>query len=133
MNRPKASREPVNGCDRCWPTEAEAAWQGRSALTGAQDLIDESHFHAMILTCGGCGQRFLSVFTETIDWVDGEDPQYWTLLPITEGEAADLLRTPSEAMLHAIGPDRRSLLRDFPKGADPRVYWSTGMRVGPHD
>ena len=129
-----SSRENA-GFERCWPASPEAAWEARSKLQHDAELIDESHFHAMILACPSCTQRFLSVFTETIDWADGEDPQYWTLLPITESEAAGLAQQgiPGEAALNALGPDRRSLRRDFPKGADPRAYWSTGMRVGPHD
>ena len=56
------------------------------------DLIDESHFHVMILACPSCAQRFVSMFTETIDWVNGDDPQDSTLLPVTEAEEADLVR-----------------------------------------
>src|SRR5882762_3116205 len=80
------------GCERCWPSSADAAWKARSTLTHEADLIDESHFHIMILKCPWCSQRFVSVFTETIDWVDGEDPQYWTILPITRDEAAGLIK-----------------------------------------
>ena len=36
----------------------------------------------MILGCARCSQGFVSVFTKTIDWEDGDDPQFWTLLPI---------------------------------------------------
>jgi hypothetical protein len=46
----------------------------------------------MILACPRWAQRFLSVFTETINWEDGDDPQYWTLLPLTGAETADLVR-----------------------------------------
>jgi hypothetical protein len=55
------------GCEHCWPSTADAAWEARGALTHVQDLIDESHFHVMILACPHCSQRFVSVFTETID------------------------------------------------------------------
>lgn len=102
----------------------------------ADELLDESHFRVALLACAHCGQRFLSVFTETIDWADGEDPQYWNVLPLEEAEAADLVRrreSLDEAALAAIGRERRSLKRDFPKDAQPRVYWATGLRVGPHD
>jgi hypothetical protein len=82
-----------------------------------------------------CSQRFVSVFTETIDWVDGEDPQFWTLLPIIEQEVLSLVQADRhlEAVLNALGPQRRSLQRDFPKGEDPTTYWSTGISVGMHD
>ena len=88
----------------------------------------------MILTCDRCSQRFVSVFAETVDWVDGEDP--WSLVPVTEAEAARLIAqadSTTENELLALGPERRCLRRDNPKGAEPRAYWVTGMRIGPHD
>jgi hypothetical protein len=124
------------GCARCWPPEADDAWNARRTLTWAADLIDESHFHVMVLVCPSCGQRFVSVFTETIDWVDGDDPQDWTLLPITTEEADDLAlqgASLSESTLNGLGPGRRSLRRDYGKGAQPLSVWSTGLYVGHHD
>ena len=124
------------GCERCWPASPDAAWQARSALARVAELIDESHFHAMVLACDVCAQQFASVFAETVDWVDGQDPQYWTLLPLTGAEASRLTRegtTSNEAQLNALGPGRRSLRRDHPKSAPPRTYWDTGIVVGPHD
>lgn len=100
------------------------------------ELIDESHYHVMVLACVGCMQRFLSVFTETVDWVDGEDPQYWTLLPITEAEAAHLALSSTAGTretFEALGPGRRSLRCDHPKDEELRVYWALGIRIGMHD
>lgn len=90
----------------------------------------------MILVCPKCSQRFVSVFTEQIDWVEGEDPQSWTLLPITPPEAASLSQLGSaltEPGLHALGQGRRSLRCDYPKEAGPRCFWSTGIHVLLHD
>ena len=128
------------GCERCWPPTADAAWEARGALTHVAELIDESHFHVMILACARCTQRFVSVFTETVDWADGDDPQYWTLLPITGAEAADVVQqgdSLTETKLHALGPGRRCLRCDHPKAnpkaAARRIFWGTGISVGPHD
>ena len=98
-------------------------------------LVDESHFTVIIRSCAKCRQRFVSVFTETIDWADGEDPQFWTVLPITEQEVATLSQAGSviTSVLNMLAPQRRSLRRDFPKGEDPTEYWSSGILVGPHD
>jgi hypothetical protein len=124
------------GCERCWPSAADAAWEARAALTHVADLIDESHFHVMILACPRCAQRFVSVFTETIDWVNGDDPQDSTLLPITEAEDADLVQRRealTEKDLNWVGSRRRSLRRDRPSGPAQRIFWGTGIAVGPHD
>jgi hypothetical protein len=130
---------PVNtefGCDRCWPADPALAWDARRGLTHLDELIDQSHFHVMVLGCPVCEQRYVSVFTETIDWTDGEDPQYWSLLPVTSQEADGLTlqRTSlDEAKLSALAPARRCLRRDFPKGGEPRAFWGSGLFVGPHD
>lgn len=124
------------GCERCWPTAAEAAWEVRRTLAHVGELIDESHFHVMILSCSGCAQQFVSVFTESIDWKDGDDSQSWALLPLTEAEVDDLSEqrdSLGETALNRLGPGRRCLIYDHPTGEAPRVFWSTGMYVGPHD
>ena len=124
------------GCEPCWPTDAPAAWRARDGLNRLKELIDESHFIVAILVCPQCDQRYVSIFTEMIDWVDGEDPQYWTLMPITEAEAEGLIHQDTsliEISLNALERGRRSLRRDHPKAGPPRVFWGNGVVVGPHD
>ena len=124
------------GCERCWPSAAAAAWEARGTLSQVAELVDQSHFQVMILGCSHCTQRFLSAFAETIDWADGDDPQSCTLLPLTDAEAADLLRrrdSLTEFELGLLGSGRRCLRSDFPKSAGPRIFWGTGNPIGPHD
>ena len=124
------------GCERCWPPAADAAWAAREALIHVEELIDDTHFHVMILGCSHCTQRFVSVFAEMIDWTDGDDPQYWTILPITEREAVDLVQqraSLTEAKLRRLGPGRRCLRRDHAKAAEPQISWGSGMPIGFHD
>jgi hypothetical protein len=124
------------GCKHCWPSAADAAWKARDGLTLTDELIDESHYHVMIRACPQCGQRFLSVFTEMIDWANGDDAQYWSVVPITKSEAAELTRRGSaltEIEINAVGSNRRSLLRSYPTGEGPCEFWGTGITVGPHD
>lgn len=124
------------GCHKCWPSSAEAANAARRELIHEADLIDESHFHVMIRSCSSCSQRFISIFTEMIDWSDGDDPQYWTLMPITEAEGDALMRrgeAVTESDLNSLGSERRSLMHDYPKGKPARTSWGTGIFVGPHD
>ena len=124
------------GCDLCWPADARSAWAARDGLTRLKELIDESHFIAAILVCPRCAQRYVSIFTEMIDWEDGNDPQYWTLMPITGPEAEGLIQQETslnEMRLNALGRGRRSLQRDHPKAGPPQVFWGSGVLVGPHD
>jgi hypothetical protein len=124
------------GCEICWPDDARAAWAARDGLIRLNDLIDESHFIVAILGCPICAQRYVSIFTETIDWEGGNDPQYWTLMPVTEAEASGLIQRGTsldEMSLNTPGRGRRSLQRDHPKDGSPRVFWGNGILVGSHD
>ena len=124
------------GCEKCWPALADAAWEASRTLSRDAEFIDESHFHTMLRSCRACSQRFVSVFTETIDWVDGEDPQHWILVPVTAAEAARLKGRGSlisEQDLNSLPSNRRSLHRDFPKGGSPQSSWSKGITVYAHD
>jgi hypothetical protein len=122
------------GCEGCCPVDADAAWQARSTLVVAFDLIDESHFHVMILKCPHCSQHFLSVFTETIDWQGGDDSQYSTLLPLLAAEVATLTQDGQillESTFTALGIDRKHLKHDHPKGMRATSYWVEAPSVGP--
>ena len=124
------------GCARCWPADADECYLSLPELVREISLIEESHFGVSIRSCGHCRQLFLAVFCETIDWADGEDPQFWTLLPITRDESSALSQRGSalsEAELSAVGTGRRSLRRDWPKGTPPRTYWATGLSIQAHD
>lgn len=124
------------GCPQCCPASPDSAWKARGALAREAELIDESHFHVMILVCRGCAQRFVSVFTELIDWKESDDSQDWTLLPITGTEAAELIQRSSsltETQLNELGPKRRSLRHFHPTGGAPRSFWDTGLSLGMHD
>jgi len=129
--------EQIFGCKRCWPSSAEAAWEARGELKREELLIDKSHYRVMILLCSACAQRFISIFSEKIDWAGGEDPQFWTVVPLTIEESENLGRrrgSMSEAELMSLAHGRRSLQRDFPKGADkPSVFWATGIWFPAHD
>ena len=115
-----------HGCERCWPADADAAWQARATLDTEHELIDESHYHVTIRACRSCSQRFVAVFTETVDWVDGDDPQYWTMVPVAAAEVAKLTRqggAVTEKELSTLGAGRRLLRHDHPKGGPARSYW----------
>ena len=123
---------PRVGCDSCRPPEPNAAWEARRRLTQLADLIDESHLHIQLLSCPACGQDFASVFSESVDWVDGDDPQYWCLLPLSHQTLAALRGPSADDLLGTLASAAAAhpvLHRDAPKGAPTRVFWSPGLRV----
>ncbi len=122
-------------CNTCSPPNADDAWGALRLLRLEFELVDESHFMIKLRSCPNCQQHFLSVFAETIDWADGEDPQFWCLLPITPAESKMLSGSGGESVsqLYALAPDRRSLCHGSPKGGDPVSYWSSDVVIGPHD
>jgi hypothetical protein len=139
---PKETKPPLandiaaRGCSACFPEEAAEAFAKLRKLRATAVLADESHFHASILACGRCHQRVVAVFTEVIDWQDGDDPQFWAFLPVTMAEALALAKLPAEgleAALNSLPADRKSLVWSSPSGASAKVHWGRGMHVGPHD
>jgi hypothetical protein len=121
------------GCRHCWPRDANAAWKARRLLEEEVGLIEESHFHVMILVCRACAQKFVSVFTEMIDWEKGDDSQSWSLIPITVEERARLSATPSEAELERLASGRRCLELDHPAAERACTSWKYWLFVGRHD
>lgn len=123
------------GFDPCWPEAADAAWQGRSDLERRRELVDDSHFHVMILACKACGQPFLSVFTELTDHAGGDDSQGWVLLPLTAEEERLLSTTDAreiEDRIYSTGESRTSLLKIHARGREANVFWSSGVPMLPY-
>ena len=129
--------EPTEfGCERCWPDSPEAASQASHDRRRLCKLIDESHFQVSLLQCPHCDQQFIYIFTETIDWRDGDDPACRTTTPITQAEAAGLSakgESLTEQDIERLAPTRRSLLDDYPKGGPRAVMWGAGVIVRFHD
>jgi hypothetical protein len=124
------------GCSYCWSQEAKSAYRAFCGLQTKRFLIEESHYIVTLRSCSHCSQQFLSVFTETIDWVDGEDPQYRIVMPITDEESLKLRasgKSISDDILRAIGIGRRSLRHDYPKDGKVSVYWGEGIQIRHHD
>jgi hypothetical protein len=84
--------------------------------------VDDSHWFRKLLKCRECGQLYFYEFYEYIDWVNGNDPQYQTYIPVeTEDEINTLKKTASPLELLKFYP---RLQRDFPKDAEkPKNFW----------
>jgi len=68
----------------------------RSRLQLVESFIEESHYSVRLLNCPNCGSRFLSVFSEEIDWVDSEDPMQVSIVRLIEAD---------EARVRALSPE----------------------------
>lgn len=110
------------GCERCFGEDALTAWSLEREHTDL--LVDESHFAITIEACPFCGQQFVWIFTEFVDWEDGDDKQYWDVLPVTDEEAAIVREQGAKLDLHylmALGAERRHLKAD-----DHGIRWTGG-------
>ncbi len=115
------------GCPLCFGEDPTAA--SNHNLETRSTLIDESHFDVALRRCPACGQQFVCIFTEFVDWADGDDPQYCDRLPLTATEA-DALAAQGAAVdlkqIEELGRDRRRLKMDHPKGKPRQVAWADG-------
>ncbi len=123
------------GCKECWALDAVDAYEVVTRVPIETYLIDESHYIVSIRTCPSCSQHYLQLTTETVDWEDGDDPVFRTIIPIDKLEREGLVdgKPVDTLTIERIGVGRRSLKFDWPKGQDPSTYWSTGIAVGRHD
>ena len=98
----------------------------RSALETVKTYEDDSHLMRHLMQCRQCGQLYFHEFFEIVDWVNGNDAQYSTWIPVADAESADRLSalSPFELVQHG------GLRVDFPKDADKpsAPYWSPRPR-----
>jgi len=110
------------------PTAAkEAILRGKAVAS----LVDHSHFWVDVRRCECCGQRFLTVFHEIVDWDNGDDDHTWLAVPVTGAEVRRLetLGHPvSEGDISAVEWSRRYLMDSVPSGC---VWRSDSIWLSP--
>ena len=119
------------GCESCSGEDPVAVWAYyRGGLMEDIVLIDESHFLVSLRHCRDCGQPFVWIFTEEVDLVGGNDPQFRMIVPVNPDEAralADSGDGPDLGGIGALGEGRRFLAIDWPADAqEARVFWRRG-------
>jgi len=123
------------GCEKCFQAEAEE--MAKLELAHVARLVDQSHLGISILACPACGQRCVWIFTESIDWVGGDDPSYVSVLPVTLDESEMMLSAGAAAysQIEALGHRQYlHLQNDYAAGGLQRVRWVYGdFVIGPHD
>ena len=119
----------TSGSCACVGSDSVAALHAIRKAGRIAELVDESHFTVSIRRCAQCGQHFLWIFCERIDWADGDDPQTWMVVPVSADEAQRLITANVEAdedfIREIIGNERRFLYYDIPKGAAETLAWKT--------
>lgn len=130
------NKSSQTGCETCWPEEANEV-PFASALKLEREIIDESHYRATVASCLRCGQHYIHLMTEEIDWSGGDDAIRLQRMPITNTEAAEfraLVETKAEARMYALGQDQRKCwVRDAPTGGPETTRFAKGLYPSPHD
>jgi|GEM_PF-881379 len=93
-------------------------------LDNAFDVVhtfsEDSHFSRRLIKCKQCDQLYLKEFYEEIDWVDGEDPQYLTYIPVESQKEAEIINQVDLWEFQAFSP---RINRDWPKGKQKTIRW----------
>lgn len=78
-----------------------------------REYEEDSHLMHRLYRCRKCGQLYFYEFYEEIDWAEGNDPQYRTLVPVEDEGSAELLsrKAPIELLAYP------SIRMDFPRKA----------------
>ncbi len=106
---------------------------GALGLLVTAQIVDESHLLISLRRCPACEQRFVWIFTELIDWTGGDDPQTWTILPLTDDEATRFAASRDLAPLTALAQTRDHLRIHHPRSGPPIAGYRRGALLGPHD
>jgi hypothetical protein len=136
MSRSSSADFPQFDCAECKADEPEKA---RTFIRSCprETLVDQSHFSLDILRCPACGGSYLAIFTELIDWANGDDSQAWLYVPITDTEALALRQAGEEGAerkLHELRLERKHLARIWPRGGAVDCYWvDQAVKMLPHD
>jgi hypothetical protein len=116
------------GCARCYSDDAHEvmAYVHDGGMPIDRYLVDDSHFIVSLRHCRECGQRFVWIFTEDVDWVGGDDAQYRDIVPVTLEEAAAAANLDLQ-YLGSLGAGRRRLWTSWPTGGEQSVGWAEGV------
>ena len=83
--------------------------------------VKDEHFWQYLLRCRECGQLYFMQFSESIDWVNGNDPQFTIYVPVGSQKESDRSRK------KGFKDTTPRLHIDFPSEAkQPMLYWVAG-------
>ena len=90
------------------------------AFEHIETYVDDVHFSRSLVRCKRCGQHYLKEFYETVDWVDSNDPQFLTWLPVENAEEAEKINRSNPEGIPYVWPQLKS---DWPKDGEKKIYW----------
>jgi hypothetical protein len=111
----------------CLQDDASAAVQ--AVAEGADsELLDESHLRISLKTCRRCGQVFLYIMTETVDWQEGDDPITRIYFPVSAAQASAIRQIDLQDHhdLRPLGLSGRFLVNDWPCSGPAVTSWQEG-------
>lgn len=118
----------ADGCSRCLGATAPLAWTAVNSKA-THTFVHEVHFTVHATRCA-CGQPFIIVFTERVDFHGGDDTQVELAVAVSADELSLLQAAASlTATLTQLAIDRRFLVKST--GQAPR-WLEQGFAIGPH-
>lgn len=123
LNLKRNRKQPIQ-C-HLWQKEELSDGDLDNAFDVIQTFSEDSHFSRRVITCKQCGQLYLKEFYEEIDWVDGEDPQYVTYIPISGIEEAEMINRVGLWEFQTFSP---RINRNWPKDKPRKIYWIGRVR-----
>lgn len=132
----EGSGGPLAGCGKCNAEDPEAAYAALSDSPRIDALISRAHFDIELLRCESCGQPWVYVYAEFVNFAGDEDPDYRDYVPISEEELRELTSLEDRSYdaittrVKSLAEGRTRLQADWPVGADGlRPRWTTEALV----
>ncbi len=86
-----------------------------------ETYVDNDHFSRRLIQCRECGQLYVKEFNEIVDWSDGNDAQYTTLIPVETPEDIEAIQKADILRIMDFLPQLRI---DWPSDAkEETIYW----------
>jgi hypothetical protein len=102
-------------------------WRSGELTDGNFEILDlvntyskKSHFSRELVKCRECSQLYLKEFYEEIDWIEGDNPQHITYIPVRSSGEAELINHVGLYQFQNFNP---CIKIDRPKGGPKKIYW----------
>src|SRR5206468_1624651 len=119
---------PDFGCERCYGEDPHAVFEYRrnGGFRRVKKVYFDHHFDVALSRCGACGQVFVDIFDEIVDWEGGDDAMDVWLVPVAPAEVQAIrhMKDLDLTYLKSLGEGRRHMWWDRPTGGPAHAGWS---------